>query len=370
MLREAGVEFRFEVSDDGATAIAEVSPRGPLELKKLESQLKTDARAKVFRPSKDKQTDVQDEIRKIKKDFDIELFGKGCLVARTGGSMGKQPYVLQKTFTVGRYRQEGGHSMQSRNAFRATEMNVPAHRSTAVTATMVALILGAAVPASWAQAPAGEKVVPLKDARIKIELNSTDSDAGIQVFIDAEPWNSMEIFDPSGRKIFTATTRGSLTKQGGTELFLESGEPNFSEVPLDEFLQRFPEGNYRIVGEGIKGEKLVGTAKFTHILAAGPLLLSPMENALVNPTNLVVMWQPVAAPNGSSIIGYQVLVVKPDSGLPALPKIILDIMMPPTASSMAVPPGFLLPKSDYEWEVLAIEQGGNQTISVGHFRTP
>ncbi|MFN0104739.1 MAG: hypothetical protein ACKV2U_21955 [Bryobacteraceae bacterium] len=78
MLREAGVAFRFELSDDGATAIAEVSPRGPLELKNLESQLKTDARAKVFRPSKDKQTDVQDEIRKVKKDFDIELFGKGA----------------------------------------------------------------------------------------------------------------------------------------------------------------------------------------------------------------------------------------------------------------------------------------------------
>ena len=127
----------------------------------------------------------------------------------------------------------------------------------------------------------------------------------------------MEIFDPSGRMIFRGTSRGSLAKQGATELFLESGEPNFSEVPLEEFLERFPQGNYRIEGKGIEGEKLVGTAKFTHNLAAGPVLLSPMENALVNPNNLVVMWQPVAAPNGSPIIGYQVLVVKPNSGMPA-----------------------------------------------------
>ncbi len=74
---------------------------------------------------------------------------------------------------------------------------------------------------------------------MKIELNSTDQDAGVQAFIDADPWRIMDIFDPSGRMIFRATNRGSLAKQGGTELFLESGEPNLSEVPLEEFLERF-----------------------------------------------------------------------------------------------------------------------------------
>ena len=78
----------------------------------------------------------------------------------------------------------------------------------------------------------------------------------------------------------------------------------------------------------------------------------------------------MAALNGSPIVGYQVLIVKPNTGIPALPKIILDVMMPPTATSMAVPPGFLLPDSTYEWEVLAIEKGGNQTLSVGAFKTP
>ncbi len=115
---------------------------------------------------------------------------------------------------------------------------------------------------------------------------------------------------------------------------------------------------------------MVGTAKFTHNLADGPVLVSPVEDAEVDPNNLVVMWEPVAAPNGSPIIGYQVLVVKPNSGIPAIPKIILDVMMPLTAASMDVPPGFLLPDSSYEWEILALESGGNQTLPVGHFRTP
>ena len=206
-------------------------------------------------------------------------------------------------------------------------MNSDTHRRIPVAAAIVALTL--AVIALGAGARDSErkdkderrkpKVVQLKDALLKIELNSTDQDAGVQAFIDADPWKTMRIFDPSGRLIYKATTRGSLAKQGGTELFLESGEPNFSEVSLEEFPQRFPEGNYRIIGEGIDGDPLVGVARFTHNLADGPVLVSPPEDAVVDPDNLVVEWQPVAAANGSPIVGYQVLVVKPDSGIPAIP---------------------------------------------------
>lgn len=255
------------------------------------------------------------------------------------------------------------------------------HKWAALSAALVVLLLGWAAPSVWAQdrdrkevefddEEAKPKVVALKDARLKIEMNSTDQDVGVQVFIDADPWTTMDIFDPSGRMIYRATNRGSLAKQGGTELFLESGEPKLSDVPLAVFLKRFPQGNYWMVGKGINGEKLVGSAKFTHNIPDGPVLVSPIDDALVVPDSTVVQWEPVAAPNGSPIVGYQVLIVKPNTGIPALPKIILDVMMPPTATSMAVPPGFLLPDSTYEWEVLAIEKGGNQTLSVGSFRTP
>lgn len=81
------------------------------------------------------------------------------------------------------------------------------------------------------------------------------------MFIDADPWTTMDIFDSYGRMIYRATNRGSLAKQGGTELFLESGEPKLSDVPLAVFLKRFPQGKYRMVGKGLNGEKLIGTAK-------------------------------------------------------------------------------------------------------------
>lgn len=226
-------------------------------------------------------------------------------------------------------------------------------------------LLVCALP-TWAQVGA---IVPLKDARMKIELNATDQDVGIQLFIDADPWKKMEVFDPFGVLVFSTVTSGRIGLQGGTELFLESAEPNFRDLSLADFLVRFPAGNYRIQGEGMGGQTLLGSARFTHNIPLGPLLLSPGEDSEVDPNNTVVRWNQVPPPNGSPIVGYQVLVVKPNSGVTALPKIILDVMMPATASSMAIPAGFLLSGSEYEWEVLAIESGGNQTLSVGHFAT-
>jgi hypothetical protein len=43
--------------------------------------------------------------------------------------------------------------------------------------------------------------------------------------------------------------------------------------------------------------------------------------------------------------------------------------MPPTADRLRVPRGFLQPGTEYEWEVLAIEETGNQTLSAASFKT-
>ncbi len=239
------------------------------------------------------------------------------------------------------------------------------------------VFLGAFALAAWAYDGTGDgrhharpAVVDISDARLKFEINDTDKDGGIQVFIDADPWRRMTIYDPSGRKLFRAVTKGSIGKQGGTELFLESGEPTFDEVSLEELLGRFPEGEYRFRGRGNQGEKLVGTALLTHNIPDGPELVSPLEgDGPVDPDNTVMRWLPVGPANGSPIIAYQVLVVQPETDFAAIPKITLDIMMPASATSMTVPPGFLQRDTEYEWEVLALEASGNQTLSSWFFRT-
>jgi hypothetical protein len=212
-------------------------------------------------------------------------------------------------------------------------------------------------------------VTHLEDARLKFEINSTDHDGGVQLFIDAEKWKTMSIFDPSGNRIFKTRTRGRLGRFGGSELFLESGEPPFSVLPLPKLLKQWPAGVYRFRGTGPDGEVLRGSARLTHRLPAGPRLVSPLEDsASQEPRDTVMRWRRVPAPRESRIIGYEVLVER-GNNLKALPVVTLDVMMPPNATRLRVPPGFLRPNTKYSWEILAVEHGGNQTLSSSSFRT-
>ena len=222
---------------------------------------------------------------------------------------------------------------------------------------------------SGGRSQAVPRVVPLEDARLKFEINSTDGDGGVQLFIDAEEWKAMSIFDPQGHRIFSTETRGRLARFGGSELFLESGEPPFSELPLRKLLKQWPEGVYRFRGTGADGQLFRGSARLTHRLPSGPELVSPVESsAPQEPRDTVMRWRHVPAPPRSRIIGYQVLVER-ETEVTALPVVTLDVMMPPTATSLRVPPGFLRPDTEYSWEVLAIERSGNQTLASSTFTT-
>lgn len=55
---------------------------------------------------------------------------------------------------------------------------------------------GATAESSTTRAP-----IPFSDARLKIELNATDGDAGLQVFLDAEPWRQITITNPAGEEV-------------------------------------------------------------------------------------------------------------------------------------------------------------------------
>jgi hypothetical protein len=212
-------------------------------------------------------------------------------------------------------------------------------------------------------------VVRLADARLKFEINSTDRDGGVQVFLDAEQWKRMSIYDPNRRRIFTTVTKGIMAKQGGTELFLESAEPSFKQLPLPALLDRWPAGRYTFRGRGLDGERLVGAARLTHKLPKGPKRLSPTEGSRPqDPHSTVLRWRKVPSPKHSRIIGYQVI-VSTDTERKTLPTITLDVMMPPRANHLRIPDGFLKRDTDYEWEVLAVEASGNQTISSAEFTT-
>jgi len=79
-------------------------------------------------------------------------------------------------------------------------------------------------------------------------------------------------------------------------------------------------------------------------------------------------WRTVLRVRGSGsvgeIVGYQVIVEQED---PLLRVFSADV--PPDVTSIVIPASFMLPGADYKYEVLAIEESGNQTLSESAFFT-
>jgi ATP phosphoribosyltransferase len=111
---------------------------------------------------------------------------------------------------------------------------------------------------------------------------------------------------------------------------------------------------------------------FTHVIPAGPFLMSPEEDSVANPNNIVVMWEPVTQTiDGSTdigIIGYQVIVETEDPGRLANVRV-FNTDVGASVTSVTVPPEFLDPDTEYDFEVLATEVSGNQTLLSSSFTT-
>jgi hypothetical protein len=196
------------------------------------------------------------------------------------------------------------------------------------------------------------------------------------------------MYGPSERRIFNLRAKRNFRRQGGlSELFFASepthylvDEPVFDGT-IEEFLARFLEGEYEFEGQIVDGGELEGEATLTHVLPALPEIIAPVSDSdvplTVDPNNLVIEWEPVTIrfidTGPVEIIEYQVILdqVDPPRAAPwvdgktrrAL------INLPPSVTSLKVPPEFLLPNAEYEFEILAIEVSGNSTISTGDFIT-
>ena len=224
---------------------------------------------------------------------------------------------------------------------------------------LLLLGLSATVPAGTAGARA--TTIPFADARLKIEVNATDGDAGLQIFLDGEPWRAVSLYYPDGRKLVEITAKGPLKNYGLTELFSESSEPPFDVFPLAEFKRLFPEGVYTFRGTTIDGTHLLSSARLTHDIPNGPKILRPRADAEVRRDQVVVAWKPVRTP-GVDIVGYQVVVTREE------PLRVLSVDLPARARRLHVPAEFLQRGVEYKAEVLAIERSGNQTLTEIAFR--
>jgi hypothetical protein len=213
----------------------------------------------------------------------------------------------------------------------------------------------------------------LAQAKFLIEHNATDEDTGFQIFLDGDPWNQLTVEGP-GNGVLEVNARGALVDFGLTEGFFETNEPPNAEFPIEDVLALFPEGKYDFVATSVEGGSLRGTATLTHTIPAKPEILTPADGAVVDPGNLVISWNPVEASlTGGKITieGYQVIVAKEVAEKPteSLFKSELSVFLPASRTSVTVPSEFLEPGADYQFEVLAIEKSGNQTIASQAFQT-
>lgn len=70
------------------------------------------------------------------------------------------------------------------------------------------------------------------------------------------------------------------------------------------------------------------------------------------------------------IIAYQLIIEKvTEPRRHMIGKFGLSMYLPRSVTRMRVPNGFLGAGTRYNWEVLAIERSGNQTLSSGAFKT-
>ncbi len=113
-----------------------------------------------------------------------------------------------------------------------------------------------------------------------------------------------------------------------------------------------------------------GKTRFTHVVPAGPVIVPPTEGEVVSPFNTVTMWEPVTQTTAFNppqqpvaIVGYQVIVTR------VAPLRVYSVEVPAGTTSLTVPPEFLDAGTEYELEILAIEESGNQTISPTFFET-
>src|SRR5439155_23019101 len=126
------------------------------------------------------------------------------------------------------------------------------------------------------------------------------------------------------------TARGSVGMTGMTELFFESAEPSFQDLPLNELLARFREGPYTFNGTTVDGKNLSGKATLKHNIPAGPKVISPANGESLSPNLPVVVGrEPVTAPLPATtltvtIAGYQVIVGRGDP----LPEIAFSVQLP------------------------------------------
>jgi hypothetical protein len=229
------------------------------------------------------------------------------------------------------------------------------------------------------------KPEPFKITNIHFETNSSACDMGIQMAFDTEGITRGSVEDPHGQLVYSFRSAGGMAATGGqTEGFLEGVEPQISELlsalgcepsneepvmPLQQLFDAWPAGKYTFEGQG-GGVTFEGNAILSHRIPAGPVIIAPAGTIVSPDEPVLIEWEEVTSPilanlGPVQIVGYHVVVEQ--AGAEPPPQLDIDVVE--DVFSVSVPEQFLNPGMLYQFEVLATEKNGNQTITEGFFCT-
>ena len=193
-----------------------------------------------------------------------------------------------------------------------------------------------------------------EEAEIFAVLSATDEDAQVFILIGSEiPIQRLKIRGPDGDVRHRVTFRDG-ENIGQADVTFESPEPS-----LEDLQQAYPEGEYIFWGRATDGTKLFSIAELSYEFLDAPEIVYPSEGATgITTVGLGLIWNEI--PDAEAIR----LEVEDEEEEVAF-KIDLD----GDATSFVVPDNFLMPETVYVFDIKAIAENGNQTVSDVEFTT-
>tara|TARA_Y100001936_G_scaffold253704_1_gene320237 strand:- start:2050 stop:2412 length:363 start_codon:yes stop_codon:yes gene_type:complete len=114
-------------------------------------------------------------------------------------------------------------------------------------------------------------------------------------------------------------------------------------------------------------------ATLTHAIPAMPEITTPTEGQTVPGPTVLITWKPVTQSIYGmpvNIVGYQVIVEsESEEPVHSFFRNEFNVFLPASQTTITVPAEFIKEGTEYEIEVLAIEESGNQTIGIREFET-
>ncbi len=222
--------------------------------------------------------------------------------------------------------------------------------------------------------PAGSTAEPgeYADLRVYYEYNATADDLGFHVEFDGDPWVGAALAGPDRVPLFDLSGSAGLSDQGLATGFFESAEYPDDVVSRDEFLARFPGGRYTLSGMSVDGVPLALTATLIDLIPEPPVVVAPALGAVVPAGDVTISWEPVEEPAGVDPEVYivQLFPVDPPAGTdPIALNVDLTFEVPADVTEVRIPAELLQPGEEYQFELMVVDAGGNQTFVTGSFAT-